>query len=75
MDRAHDVGRIRLDGIVIAPLNDRLRKEMIDQQGDIKFDVPWTALDEYLEYLVRRGISPNVAMISDFIEKSPHTYG
>ena len=32
-----------------------------DQQGDIKFDIEWTTLGEYLDYLVARGVSPNVA--------------
>src|SRR5205085_3222148 len=28
---------------------------------DIKYAVKWTTLGEYLEYLVKRGVSPNVA--------------
>ncbi len=38
-----------------------MKKEMVEQQGDIKFDVTWTTLGEYLDHLVKRGISPNVA--------------
>jgi N-acyl-D-amino-acid deacylase len=31
------------------------------RQGDIQYDIEWTTLDEYLKFLVRRGVSPNVA--------------
>lgn len=45
----------------MGPINEAMRKEMIERQGDIKYDVPWTTLGEYLEHLEKRGISPNVA--------------
>ena len=43
------------------PLNDAMKKEGTEQQGDIKFDITWTTLGEHLDHLVQRGISPNVA--------------
>ena len=49
------------EGESMGPLNDTMKKEMGEQQGDIKFDVKWTTLGEYLDYLVQRGISCNVA--------------
>lgn len=49
------------EGGSMGPLNDEMKQEMIEQQGDIKFDIEWTTLAEYLDYLVRRGISTNVA--------------
>ena len=49
------------EGWSMGPLNEAMKKEMVEQQGDIKFDIEWTTLDEYLEYLVRRGVSCNVA--------------
>jgi N-acyl-D-amino-acid deacylase len=49
------------EGSSMGPINDRMRKEMIEDQGDIKFEVPWTTLGEYLEHLVKRGVSTNVA--------------
>lgn len=49
------------EGWSMGPLNERMKKELIEQQGDIKYDVQWTTLGEYLDYLVGRGISPNVA--------------
>jgi N-acyl-D-amino-acid deacylase len=49
------------EGTSMGPLNDSMKTRMIREQGDIKFDVPWTTLGEYLEYLERKGISTNVA--------------
>lgn len=49
------------EGWSMGPLNERMKKELVEQQGDIKYDVQWTTLGDYLDYLVNRGISPNVA--------------
>ncbi len=49
------------EGSSMGPLNDAMKQEMVDRQSDIRYDVEWTTLDEYLEFLERRGISPNVA--------------
>ncbi len=49
------------EGGSMGPLNDDMKKLMADSQGDIKFDIEWTTLGEYLEYLEARGVSPNVA--------------
>lgn len=49
------------EGWSMGPLNERMKQEMKEQQGDITYDITWTTLGEYLDYLVRRGISPNVA--------------
>ncbi len=43
------------------PLNEKMKQEIVEQQGDIKYDIVWTTLDEYLEYLVKRGVSTNIA--------------
>ena len=43
------------------PLNDALKAQIKKEQGDIKYDIDWTTLREYLDSLVRRGISVNVA--------------
>lgn len=45
----------------MGPLNDAMKTGMKDRQGDLKFDVEWTTLGEYLEFLEARGIAPNVA--------------
>src|SRR5712672_909878 len=37
------------EGESMGPLNDKMKKDMKDQQADIKFDVQWTTLAEYLD--------------------------
>jgi len=49
------------EGSSMGPLNEAMKQEMLEQQGDIKYEIPWTTLGEYLEHLVERGISTNVA--------------
>ena len=49
------------EGHSMGPLNDTMKAEMGSDQGDIQYEVEWTTLAEYLEFLERRGISPNVA--------------
>ena len=49
------------EGWSMGPLNDTMRALELSQQGDIKFDIPWTTLGEYLEHLEERGIATNVA--------------
>src|SRR5215510_14562890 len=45
----------------MGPLNDQMKRRLREQQGDVKFEVAWTTLAEYLQYLEKRGISQNVA--------------
>ena len=49
------------EGESMGPLNEELKKRMLREQSDIKFDIKWNTLAEYLQYLERRGISCNVA--------------
>jgi N-acyl-D-amino-acid deacylase len=49
------------EGSSMGPLTEAMRQQLIEEQGDIKYDVPWTTLGEYLEYLAKKGVSPNVA--------------
>jgi N-acyl-D-amino-acid deacylase len=49
------------EGESMGPLNDRMKQEMLDAQSDIKYDIEWTTLAGYLEWLEKRGISTNVA--------------
>jgi N-acyl-D-amino-acid deacylase len=49
------------EGWSMGPLNEAMQREVVERQGDIRFDVAWTTLGEYLEHLERRGVSPNVA--------------
>jgi len=45
----------------MGPLNDEMKRRLRDQQGDIKYDIGWTTLAEYLQYLEKRGVSQNFA--------------
>jgi len=49
------------EGTSMGPLNEAMKRDMREGQGDVKFNVEWTTLGEYLEYLERRGVSTNVA--------------
>lgn len=49
------------EGWSMGPWNDRMKKEEMESQGDIRYDTAWTTLGEYLEYMEKRGISTNVA--------------
>jgi N-acyl-D-amino-acid deacylase len=49
------------EGGSMGPLNEAMKKEAVEQMGDIKYDIPWTTLGQYLNHLVERGVSPNVA--------------
>jgi N-acyl-D-amino-acid deacylase len=43
------------------PLNPDMKRENAEQQGDIKYDIEWSTLGEYLEFLENRGVSCNIA--------------
>jgi N-acyl-D-amino-acid deacylase len=45
----------------MGPLTDEMKKRRVDQQGDIKYEIAWTTLAEYLTYLEKRGVSQNFA--------------
>jgi N-acyl-D-amino-acid deacylase len=49
------------EGWSMGPLNEAMKAELVARQGDIRYEVEWTSLGEYLELLERRGVSPNVA--------------
>ena len=49
------------EGNSMGPLNESMKAEMTARQADIRYDIEWTTLAEYLEFLERGGISPNVA--------------
>jgi N-acyl-D-amino-acid deacylase len=49
------------EGNSYGPLSPVTREEMLKGQGDIRFDITWTTLGEYLDSLVKKGVSVNVA--------------
>src|ERR1043166_4099968 len=52
---------IMREGESMGPVNDRVREHMLREQSDIKYDIKWNTLAEYLRYLENHGISCNVA--------------
>jgi N-acyl-D-amino-acid deacylase len=49
------------EGVSMGPLNPRMKQDMLERQGDIPYEVPWTTLGEYLTHLETREVSCNVA--------------
>ena len=63
------------EGSSMGPLNKSMKEEMLKQQGDIQFDIPWTTLSEYLQHLVDKGVSPNVASFVGATTVREHVVG
>ena len=49
------------EGESMGPLNERMKKRILEQQKDIKYEIKWNTLSENLRYLQSRGVSCNVA--------------
>ncbi len=49
------------EGWSLGPVNDMMRREQTEEQGDIKYDITWTTLAEALDTIASGGISPNIA--------------
>jgi N-acyl-D-amino-acid deacylase len=49
------------EGWSMGPMNAAMKEDAFRLSGDIKYDIEWTTLAEYLQYLEDRGISNNVA--------------
>ena len=49
------------EGVSMGPLNAEMKRRLVASQTDIRYDVEWTTLAEYLRYLEKRGVSTNIA--------------
>jgi N-acyl-D-aspartate/D-glutamate deacylase len=49
------------EGSSMGPLTDEMRRDELERQDDIKYDIPWSTLRQGLDHLVRLGVSVNVA--------------
>ncbi len=49
------------EGISMGPLNNSMKEEMKNNQNTITYDIKWTSLGEYLEFLENKGVSTNIA--------------
>ena len=49
------------EGDSMGPLTPGMKRLALKREGDIKYPIKWTTLAQYLEYLQRKGVTPNVA--------------
>ena len=49
------------EGWSMGPWNEQMKEDAIKDQGAFKYDIEWTTLGEYLQYLENRGVSTNIA--------------
>lgn len=63
------------EGWSMGPLNEAMKKRMKDGQGDIQYDITWTTLGEYLTFLEKKGVSPNVASFVGATTVRQHVLG
>ncbi len=49
------------EGRSMGPWTEEMKAEAIERQSDIRYDVEWTTLGEYLQHLEDRGVATNVA--------------
>jgi N-acyl-D-amino-acid deacylase len=63
------------EGESMGPLNETLAEELVRRQTNIRYDVEWRTLGEYLEYLERRGVAPNVASFVGAATARAHAIG
>ena len=63
------------EGSSMGPLNDAMKRRMTEQMGDLKFEITWTTLAEYLAELERRGVSQNVASFLGATTVREHVIG
>ena len=63
------------EGSSMGPLNADMKRRAIEQMGDIRYDITWTTLGEYLSEIQRRGISQNVASFVGATTVREHVVG
>ncbi|MFX1286456.1 MAG: amidohydrolase family protein [Promethearchaeota archaeon] len=63
------------EGWSAGPLNEQMKQELLERQSDIKYDISWTSLSEYLEYLEAKGVSCNIASFVGATTVRIHTLG
>ncbi len=63
------------EGHSMGPLNDALKRERLERQGDIRYDITWTTLGEYLDHLAARGVSTNVGSFVGATTVREHVIG
>lgn len=49
------------EGNSMGPWNPEMKRLELQRQSDIRYPIRWTTLGQYLEYMQRKGITPNIA--------------
>jgi N-acyl-D-amino-acid deacylase len=49
------------EGSSMGPLTPEMKTELTKMQADFKYNISWTTLGEYLDMMVKTGVSPNIA--------------
>ena len=49
------------EGDSMGPLTPEMKRLELKRQGDIKYPIRWTTLGQYLEYMQKKGVTPNLA--------------
>lgn len=49
------------EGNSMGPLTPEMKRLETKRQGDIKYPIRWTTLGQYLDYMAKKGITPNIA--------------
>ncbi len=63
------------EGHSMGPLNDAMKEEMKNDQQTIKYEINWTSLGEYLEFLENKGVTTNIASFVGNGTLRQHTMG
>ncbi|HET7281505.1 MAG TPA: D-aminoacylase [Sphingomicrobium sp.] len=49
------------EGDSMGPLTPEMKAKALKREGDIKYPISWTTLAQYLDFITRKGVTPNVA--------------
>jgi N-acyl-D-amino-acid deacylase len=63
------------EGSSMGPMTAEMKKRAVEQMGDLKYEITWTTLAEYLRQLEQRGISTNVASFIGATTVREHVIG
>jgi N-acyl-D-amino-acid deacylase len=63
------------EGDSMGPLTEEMRRRRLESQGDLKFEIPWTSLGDYLRHLETKGVAQNVASFLGATTVREHVIG
>jgi N-acyl-D-amino-acid deacylase len=63
------------EGESMGPLSERMKEALAKGQGAVRSEIGWTTLDEFLRFLEKRGVTPNVASFIGAATPRAHVIG